>query len=923
MTTISKAIQLIQSQQDNEITNSAVGFDMNFGIKTSINISMDNSDSFYGDLLTFSAEEMENAKNPDITENFGLPFLEKINDHVPIIIDMKFSIIDQEATSFYDDRFIISVVKILQECICQFTSISLDNGHNPPTLRCFVLETPIWSDDSKQYMNVRFQFPYTKVSKNIVNMHVIRELISDLSSTDYFKLFHQTPIDVNWGNIIKPIGKSISFYGSKELEREQPLILKYIIGFIENFNPNIELENGIEEEPYYISYDDQCIDPKECSLITQGIITESHVWMNKIQLIPLILSIHYHRSFTQILPDTIKIEDFQQVKFIGKDSGFSRENDCIAEFEQIVNLINPEKFSLKYKYTWIGIGRAIHNIYEGGQAGFQKFYELTNADLKNKCEETWETFSSEVYDIRVIKEYASKDSPILYNEWLSQTTKPILLASVSGKNMIMATLVQKYLCLEYLYCSESEDWFRRKKSRLIRDKKGLELRNTISKKIRPLYVELREYYEAEKSTKTTPDEKKYFTMKIQEVDKLMDKLDVSTFLDSIISALKSKMYDDNFAELKDENLQIMSCDNTVIECFEGNCVRRPLKIQDYITKSTNISFPFSYTINTPQVKFLLKYYGQVHTDPELLNYFLTDMGSYVEGGNHEKLFRNWIGESNASKSQVIKLLQLSLGDYCVDLPEDEIIIIKNKGGGGPNHAVELAKGAHLGIVAETNKSQPLDVAKIKKRTGNDRYYNRTLNKEGRSRNLSYKIIHMSNVMADRPNADEAYLMREMIIPFLSKWCIDAPYEEAEQYRQRKFKMDLEFSNRLKSLAQAQLFLMCHYYPIYKRDGIRNPPKVVIDTTLRFQQSKDPYYNFIQARLQKITLDKEGTILDESVSVTLFDTFQQYRMWFTTFAPGIFFETTQEEFKTEMTSSSRLGALNYRSEWVGRQLITRG
>lgn len=916
MSIISNAIQMIQSQQDNESSNSAMGgFDTNFGIKTTFNISMDNCDSFFGDMLTFANTEIENCKKDTSITKYGLPFLEKVTDHVPIIIDMKFSFIDNESVSFYDDNFLIGVVKILQDIICQFAYISSDNGSNPPILRCFVLESPIWSDDNKQYLNVRFQFPYTKITKKVLNMHIIRELITDLSSVDFFKLFHQTPIDVNWSNIIKPVGNSVSFYGSKEFEFEQPLILKYIIGFIEEYNPTIQHDTRIEDESFYISYDDDCIDPHECSLISQGIIIDSHMWMDKHQLLPLILSIHYHRAFTQNLPDTIKIDEAQQHKIPKRDSGFSRENDCIEEFEQIISMISPEKFTLKFKYYWISIGRAIHNIFNGSKPGLIKFTSLTHDNLKDQCEKEWYSFSSEHFDIRVIKEYASKDSPILYKEWLTISTQPILLASVSGKNMIMAALVKKYLCLDYLYCSESEDWFRRKKSRLIRDKKGIELRNVISAKIRPLYEDLRDHYDGEANEATTPDEKKYFRMKISEVDKLMDKLDVSSFLDSIITALKSKMYDDNFADLKDENLQIMACDNTVIECYDGYSVTRPLKIQDYITKSTNISYPFSYTIDTPQVKYLLKYYGQVHTDPELLNYFLTDMGSYIEGGNNEKIFRNWIGQSNASKSQVIKLLQLSFGDYCVDLPAEEITVTKNKGGGGPNHAVELAKGARLGIVAETNKSEALDVAKVKQKTGNDRYYNRTLNKEGRSRCLSYKIIHMSNVMADRPNADEAYLMREMIVPFLSKWCADAPHDEVEQYRQRKFKMDLDFGNKLKSLAQAQLFLMCYYYPIYKRDGIRNPPRAVRDTTLKFQQSKDPYYNFIEARMEKIC--------NETVSIGLFEVFQQYRMWFTTFAPGIYFETTQEEFRCEMICNNRLGPLNNQHEWPGRALKLRG
>lgn len=927
---IKKSVGLIQSQLEDTITDSNIAFTTNFGVNANFSVSILNVDAFYRDILELSSQEMtkyfqveESDPNFDPT-NFGLPFCEKIGDSVPIIIDMNFEFPNHESTQFYDSNFLIGVTKVIQDIICSFAKVKNDESGHAPEMRCFVLESHIWTKNNKQFQNIRFHFPFTKVPKSVVNGFLINEIIIELSNQDFIKKLMATPLITDWNRIIQKIEDSVSMYGCKKHQDTAPLVLRSIYSYIsDEFDIDIEVEDDRGEE-FYLSYEDEdSLDPCACGLVGQSLISHSDISDNdKCFNLPLLLSVHFYTKFTAINADTIQIGVEAPVKsFIPKTPGFVESENQQAMLESLLPLINPDRCTKDQKYHWYVIGKCIHNIYRGSQYGYELFMDLTGPDLINECEDVWERMTSEYLDIRTIMEYAKQDSPEPFKLWHREYYNPMVTSAVSGKDMLVAELVKRILCLEFLYCRETKTWYHKHRSFLKRDIGALELRNTIASRLKPIYIELRRTYEDARDEAPTPDQKKIYKGMIAEVDRLLDKLDSVDYLDKVIKASTGKFYDDNFTELRDENMNTIACTNVVLECYDETICYRQGMIQDYITKSTRIAFPISYTEETKQVKFLRKYYGQVHTDEEACRFFMKDMASFLIGGNEEKYFRNWIGESNASKSQVVKLIQSALGDYCIDFPNEVITITKGKSSGAPDPALEQAKGTRVAFVAETDRSEPLHVGKIKKYTGNDRYWNRSLHKEGGSRALTFKLIHMSNVIAEIPNPDEAYNMREVIYPFLSKWMENPPASEEEQYRQRKFKMDQNFSKQIISLAQAQLFLMFSTFDTYRKEGIRKLPAIFKEKTEAHHQEIDPFYNFIKEKIVVIYSDEISKTPDPTKSIAVADLFQQYRRWFQSFSPDTPITVNQNAFKAEMTKDNRLGRLNEINQWSGVGLRT--
>ena len=80
------------------------------------------------------------------------------------------------------------------------------------------------------------------------------------------------------------------------------------------------------------------------------------------------------------------------------------------------------------------------------------------------------------------------------------------------------------------------------------------------------------------------EKKKVRQAGIKDVDTVIDKLQDINYIESIIKALRSRLFDDNLSKYKDENLKTLACTNVVLEVYDNEICHRPGKLQDYITK---------------------------------------------------------------------------------------------------------------------------------------------------------------------------------------------------------------------------------------------------------------------------------------------------------------------------------------------------
>lgn len=938
-------ISLFQQQSSIQGQGTGLKYKLLSGGMNEVDVPLNTFTDFTDGLLAYINNSMtiyysnRDSKEEDEEDTFnaseyGPIILEKINTYmIPIIVDINFEFSDMSGNSFYYDKFIYQCIFYLQDILLGCFQIPVSDGEINKSLMCFVLETDSWNDNGKQLVNVRFHFPYTRVNLEHLNRIVIPNFRRTLIDKNIIKNYvHQTPL--NTDKLVPDMTEYVCMYGSKQSFGQAPFFLRNVYSYIDDANI---LDNDYPDESllkFYVNYvTNPIIEPLDNSLIkTRYLDINAFEVTNKIYNLPLILSVHFYDKVIKIEENQSMTPIFEQQPAPKFANGSAyNEPTRIDKFQilaELLPMINKSRFTEYYKYDWLSIGKTIFNIYRGHPTGLTIFQHFTEDPvMKDECETVYNNFVSEILDIRTIKHYASIDSPQIYDLWLEKLYWDKLQPALSLNDLEIAKFACEILCLYFVYDRNNDQWFYFDGTRLVKDNKAFMLIDYISMikdnpgndKISKVLRKYRDTLTDQSKQHTDRHSQGWYEGLIKQVTALIGKLSNLAFVKKVVAALEVCMYDDNLYVKTDENLDIMACQDCVLECFGDTIINRPGKLQDYITRSTNICFPTTFTINHPKVQFMLRYYCQVHHDPmmrpgdmsQLCHWFLKHLASLLQGGNAEKFFINWIGEANASKSQVLKFLQAAFGDYCSIVPNHIITLNINANTGKPEPAVERAKGARAWVAAETDRSEKWHVGHVKKFTSGDDYENRTLHKEGGTRTASFQLIAMSNIDLDSPGADEAFFSRYIKVPFGSKWVDNAPTDIIEQYKQRRFPIDLSFSSKIKYYAQAQLWLMYYYFPIYKKEGIRVLPDIVKVVTSKYHRDLDVISNFIHDRLSQYWIgDPKDKIVDRNRKCALFDLHRLYRSWYRSAYGNEVQPLDQFKFRDEMVGRLKMEPDNF-------------
>jgi phage/plasmid-associated DNA primase len=368
-------------------------------------------------------------------------------------------------------------------------------------------------------------------------------------------------------------------------------------------------------------------------------------------------------------------------------------------------------------------------------------------------------------------------------------------------------------------------------------------------------------------------------------------------------------------------------------------VFRAGKLEDCITKTTNLNMPFGgritdptsssliassssrsrdgvyYSDTHPDVVFLMRYLSEIFPDEDMQRYILLDMASFFYGRNSEKLFRVWTGSGNNSKSILVKIIQKVFGDLCFDMPAETLCAKQIRNASAPSPEMAQSDGARIGILAEPSGSMELDMGLVKRRTGGDREFSRNLHDNGSSKTATYKLIFCCNEVPSFATFDDATKRRVVLYVFRSTWDYNAPDDLEQQRAELRFKIDPNFERNVPRLARALAWKLFHVYPEYKRYGLSSTrPESVVRHVDEYWRRNDVYLAF--AKECVVRTERDTDILAAS---TLFTEFQ-----------GWFAENHDSGkslsypiFKTKMTRREVLGPFHTESgkSWIGYKIAS--
>jgi len=334
----------------------------------------------------------------------------------------------------------------------------------------------------------------------------------------------------------------------------------------------------------------------------------------------------------------------------------------------------------------------------------------------------------------------------------------------------------------------------------------------------------------------------------------------------IITRQLEKFYKEkDFLKNFDHANKIFSVRNGIIQILKSKAIFRSGEPQDYVKadKSSTVEYDPNLTFDSPHVKLFMDWMEKCFVDytfeehirkdgtkklveiknTDLLDYFLVLCSSFLEmGSKDKKLFFFYGPRGNNSKSELIKLFEQTFGNYLCKVPQNIFTEKGNTGGASPEEY--RTKNTLLNIIDEVREGTVFLKDKIKKETGGDSRFKRTLFKEGEDVKQTSKIIVSTNAIPIIEDPDEPTIERLCIIPFYTKWDKYAPTDEISKKKERHYERMQDFSIIASKLPPAMLYVFVQYYSRYASYGIDDPPQVVIDVTNEYVTKIDKYWKFI-------------------------------------------------------------------------------
>lgn len=828
---------------------------------------------------------------------------EKVDKYLPVIAECVFKF-PKSSTIISDDwskkiilELIFAYQKVMEEVL------QIDTKSTGVEFICCVLEmdTDIYDegDNTKSYY-LRLHFPFCRTEQNVIKRLIRGRVIQLLLKRKVMEMFPVTPIGA-WEQIISGnTGDNyVPIYGSIVDLQKPVLQLTNIYGMImedilDSLEPGDDMDN-VELELVDI------FDPKNHSYINRGIFTPDGQLFESLgehpydpddveAYLPLFFSINYMDKCIMVR-EGININEMRALKN-NRTYGTPTPGSAAPIVESDLDMAEKLLLMLSSDRTnnehyWIDVGKALYNSdkdpdKERAYEIWQDFTERGTERDSESCEDLWETFGVDnALSIKTIAYYARKDSKTSYDEWHKKKYWPYLEKSLNGTHDDIAQAFYQIYWLDFICGSvKNKAWYIFSNHILREADSGREIRIKIGDEFKR-YYELLQSEISNKITQTSEDHlKAKHQMDLKKVGDLIRKLKTVTFKSNLMTALLDLFKDDKFEKFANTNVHLMGIDGGIIECCSDRAVVRDGKPEDYVTLQSSVKWNPKLSWNSPSVKKVMTWMGQIFPEEELRTFFLKLIASCIQSKNKYKILPTLTGLGNNSKSMLKKLLELVFGPYSHTFPV-HVFTSKNKGGPSPDTA--LARFAKIAWFTEPPEDAHLQADNLKSHTGIDRIRGRILYSNGDEYECMYTLFLMCNKVPIITGADKAIMNRFRIVPFDSTWDYDAPEDENEQLKLRRFKIDINFETQIPHLTSPTIWILVNMFGELMKKGLKQP-SIITKATDKYFSENDLYKKFLEENIEpalipnSITDENPKGTPDSTVKISITDLYQCFKGW---------------------------------------------
>ncbi len=325
---------------------------------------------------------------------------------------------------------------------------------------------------------------------------------------------------------------------------------------------------------------------------------------------------------------------------------------------------------------------------------------------------------------------------------------------------------------------------------------------------------------------------------------------------NIVNRCKHHFNDDNFTKNLDLDLNLLGCNNGVIDLTTLEF--RLSKPDDMI--SLSVGYEFNPNIN-PDIRHEIDdFMNKVYPNHDVREYVKKIFGSTLLGDNRSKilvLFTD-VAQGNNGKTTQFEWLSETMGDYYIT-GDPEFIYQQKHHTSREGHSSNTLSYNHsrISVFDELDALRKFDGPHLKNLSGGSgKMELRNANASKKTKMKFGAVIFMSFNEHNCPDInvlDKATLERKIVIPFVSKF-----HKSDEEYDKMKhinnnFKANPELKNKFKSWRNDLLIWMIEGLHDYKKNGLSNAPQLCKEIKNDIIKSLDPIYQFLTENF----VDKKG------------------------------------------------------------------
>jgi phage/plasmid-associated DNA primase len=549
------------------------------------------------------------------------------------------------------------------------------------------------------------------------------------------------------------------------------------------------------------------------------------------------------------------------------------KNEELATF--FFELIDKER--AKTEWSNLMVGKALFTVF-GSKEGFRKWIVFSETNKTKHC--IFRRFALANYrTCKTLALFAQEDNPERFCDWQSDWYADAFRTVVEegGNKLSMGSLLARFAFLTHVTNTKgkTKTYHNYANHGWNEEVFPNSLTCLLVTKVKQYLKECGEFLFMPKQLGGGKELKAYADL----VDLVIIKKKIGDFHHLITSQAADLLYDATFITKKSSNTSQIRMNNCVIETTLTNIYVRSGTPEDFVSMSTNIDYRFDMTMDCQEVMDRERWMYETFGSQSLADAMSFDMASFAKGCNIEKLFRSYIGLGNNSKSMHIECLGIAFGDFMKRIPTSAL---SGKSGGQGSHTAEIARteGAFLVVASEPEANEYIHGGRVKGYTaGVDKLYIRNLYEDGREIMIVWKLILMTNHNIPIGQGGKALDDRVMVAPFESRWSTNAPPSLEVQEKNRHFKLDKHFANKLTDMAQAYWFLTVNkYYAMYVLRG--TGPKIhetILNRTIGYNRNNNLVLSFWDECTRVVRKDNQE--FDLNCKLICRDAYQAFKDYF--------------------------------------------